>query len=136
MRTGCVWKTPGIRAAIHRLHLSRLQSARDQYFDASVANMWELEMPGGDLCTVWRVSAWWQFVAQSGKRIGARALSRSERCDSKHARRCCRIALDCNAFSGPGDFSGSETPALGRARVHRANLRGSAGQSASCTRGL
>src|SRR6516225_12151673 len=136
MRTGCIWKTPGIRASIHRLHLSGLQSARDQYFDASVANIWELEMPGGDLCTVWRLSAWWQFVAQPGKRIGARALSRPERGDSKHACRCCRIALDRDACRGPGDFSRSETSALGRARVHRANLRGCAGQSEYCTRRL
>src|SRR5215471_10590633 len=136
MRTGRVRKAPGVRVAIHRFPLSRLQSARDKYFDASLAIIWELEMPGGDLCTIWRVSAWWQFVAQSGKRIGARPLSRSKRCDSEHTWRRCRIALDRDACRGPGDFSRSETSALGRARVHRANLRGSAGQSAYCTRRL
>src|SRR6266508_5721847 len=94
MRTGCVRKATGVRAAIHRFHLSRLQSACDQHLDSAVAILWELEVPGSDLCAIWRLSAWWQFVAQSGKRIGARPLSRSERCDSKHACRRGWIALD------------------------------------------
>ncbi len=114
-------KRPGVRAAIHRFHLSRLQSACDQHLDASVAILWELEMSGSDLCALWRVSARRQFVAQPGKRIGARALSRSERCDSKHACRRRRIALDGDACRGPCDFSCRQASALGRARIHEAN---------------
>ncbi|PYL21593.1 MAG: hypothetical protein DMF44_13005, partial [Verrucomicrobia bacterium] len=79
MRTGCVWKAACVRVAIHRFHLSRLQSARDQHLDSAVAIFWQLEMSGSDLCTVWRVSAWRQLMAQPGKRIGARALSGSQR---------------------------------------------------------
>src|SRR6478609_5866995 len=100
MQVGSVRKAARVRDAIHRFHLSRLQSACDQYLDASVAILWELEMSGSNLCAVWRVSAWWQFVAQPGKRVGARALSRPERCGSKHACRRRRIALDGNARRG------------------------------------
>src|SRR6476661_8176434 len=121
MRAGRVRKAARVRDAIHRFHLSRLQSACDQYLDPSVAIFWELEMSGSDLCAVWRVSAWWEFVAQPGKRIGVRALSRSERCDSKHAWRRRRIALDSNAHRGPRDFSGGQAFTLGRARIHGAN---------------
>src|SRR4029453_5900027 len=101
MRTGCVRETAGVRGAIHRFHLPRLQSACDQHLDSAVAVLWELEMSRSDLCAVWRVSALWQFVAQSGKRIGACPLSRSERCDSEHACRRRWIALDSDASRGP-----------------------------------
>src|ERR1043166_3669834 len=94
MRAGCVRKAACVRAPIHRLHLSRLQSAGDQHLDAAVAILWQLELSGSDLCPIWRLSAWWEFVAQPGKRIGARSLSRSKRCDSEHACRRSRIALD------------------------------------------
>src|SRR6476646_12071790 len=126
MRAGRVRKAARVRDAIHRFYLSRLQSACDQYLDSSVAILWELEMSCSDLCAVWRVSAWWQFVAQPGERIGARPLSRPERCDSKHACRRRWIALDGDAHRGPGDFSGGQASALGRARIHEANQRGSA----------
>src|SRR5258707_15478075 len=118
MWTGCLRKATGVRDAIHRFHLSRLQSACDQHLDSAVAILWELEMSCSDLCAVWRVSAWWEFVAQPGKRIGARPLSRFERCDSKHACRRRRIALDGDACRGPRDFSRCETSALGGARIH------------------
>src|SRR6266487_6401798 len=129
-------KATFVRAAIHRFHLSRLQSACDQHLDSAVAILWELEMSGSDLCAVWRVSAWWQFVAQPGKRIGVRPLSRSEHCDSKHACRRRWIALDGDACRGPRDFSRCQASALGRARIHEANPRGSAGQSAERARRL
>ena len=85
---------------------------------------------------VWRLSARRQFVAQPGKRIGVRPLSRSERCDSKHACRRRWIALDGDACRGSRDFSRCQASALGGARIHEANPRGSAGQSAERARRL
>src|SRR6185503_13359925 len=95
----------GVRDAIHRFHLSGLQSTRDQYFDASLAIIWKLEMSGSDLCTVWRLSSRRKFMAQPGERIGVRSLSWFERCDSEHACRRRRIALDGDACGGSCDFS-------------------------------
>ena len=83
----------------------------------ALAIIWQLEMSGRDLCAVWRVSARRKFVAQPGKRIGARPLSRSKRRDSQHASGRRRIALDGDARRGPGDFSNSKAFALGRTRI-------------------
>jgi len=60
---GVLWQAPGLRAAIYRLHLSRVQPARHQHLDLALAIFRQLEMSRGDLRALWCLSPRRKFVA-------------------------------------------------------------------------
>ena len=103
----------GLRAAVHRLHLSGLEPARDQPRHAALAHVRQMVVSGGDLRAVRRLPAGRLALALAGERGGDRTFSRAEGRHSEHAGGCGRAALDGDALGGSGDLPRAETHALG-----------------------
>ena len=68
LRPRLLRQAAGLRAAVHRFHRSGLEPARDQSFDSALALVRQLEMSGGDLRAVRRLSSRRQPLAQPGER--------------------------------------------------------------------
>src|SRR5438105_9332826 len=79
-----------------------------------------MEMPDGDLCALWGVSARRKLMAQPGERSSAGALPGAFGGDSLNAGRCRGPVVDGDALRGPGSFFDSETHVLGGTRNHGA----------------
>ena len=68
LRSRLVREAAGFRVAVYRFHQPGLEPARHQSLDVALAFVWHVDMPGRDLCSVWRVSSRRQPLAQPGQR--------------------------------------------------------------------
>src|SRR2546430_17435640 len=77
LRSRRLWAASSFRIAVHRFHLSGIQSVGYEYLEFAVAHVRKLEMSGSDLRALRRLSPRRKFVAQSGQRVRLCPLSRN-----------------------------------------------------------